>query len=261
MWQAAIRSALGPLSAFITPENFGLSTVQLVGKPSDEGDEFRRQIQARIDLGRAVAATGLCEVVGDRIPEQFRHAVHYCEDRIDGALSVPRLIRERAAGRVSRIPVLRATRFVDTPEALLVSEVLRLSMRVTAAWKLAGGAEGHLANNLTGRIISLQRQQPWASLQSRPRPSLRALAATVKSRTVSGWNMRGDTIDRLADLFLAGSESVVDSAGPISFLLSRDERFEDRLFELVCLGWLLDALRRWCSMGSVHPENLRGRGA
>jgi hypothetical protein len=71
----------------------------------------------------------------------------------------------------------------------------------------------------------------------------------------------GDTIDRLADLFLAGSESVVDAAGPISFLLSRDERFEDRLFELVCLGWLLGALRGWCSMGSVHPENLRKRGA
>lgn len=60
---------------------------------------------------------------------------------------------------------------------------------------------------------------------------------------------------------LDGSKAVTEAAGPISFLVSQDVRFEDRLFELICLGWLIGALKNWDPTGTIHPRNLRASGA
>jgi hypothetical protein len=54
--------------------------------------------------------------------------------------------------------------------------------------------------------------------------------------------------------------SVTVDAGPIAFLLSDDERYADRVFELVCIGWLLSGLKRMDPAGSVNPEALRSSG-
>ena len=259
LWEAAVRAALGPLSAYLTPENYGLSCVGL-SAASDYELEFEGEIAARLDLARAIKAVELIREIGSDIPQVYRHAVHYCDDRIDGALLVPRLIAERAAGRLRRIPVLRASKFSDTPEALLVSESLRLSRLITSAWRRRGGAEGALAINLGENLATLATQQPWHSLALRPRPVLRTLASTVKGRTIAGWNSHGGPIDRLADLMLDGPEAVSEAAGPIAFLLSRDQRFEDRLFELICLGWLIAALRTWDPSGILRSQNLQKQG-
>lgn len=259
LWHIAIRAALGPLSAYLTPENYGLSSVGLTARDSDD-EEFRAEIEKRLDLARTVQVVELVSEIGNDPPQSYRHSVHYCDDRIDGALLIPRLVRERAAGRLKRIPVLRASRFVETPEALLVSESIRLSHRVALAWCERGGAEGALATALSERLATIEAQQPWTSLRLRPRPVLRALASTVKSRTVAGWNAPGSAIDRLSNLMLDGSQAVTEAAGPIAFLVSRDRRFEDRLFELVCLGWLIGALKAWDPAGKVHPETLRASG-
>lgn len=259
LWQIAIGAALGPLSAYLTPENYGLSSVGLRARDGDE-EEFRAEIGKRLDLSRAAKVVELVSEIGNDPPHSYRHSVHYCDNRIDGALLIPRLITERAAGRLERIPVLRASRFVETPEALLVSESIRLSQRVVAAWSGRAGAEGVLAAVLSDRLAAIEAQQPWSTLRLRPRPVLRALASTVKSRTVAGWNPPGSAVDRLSDLMLDSSEAVTEAAGPIAFLVSRDRRFEDRLFELVCLGWLLGALRAWDPGGKVYPESLRASG-
>jgi len=259
LWHAAVRSALGPLAAYLTPENYGLSTVSLSAVDSAD-QEFQAEIDTRLDLARAAQVIDLIETIGCDLPQSYRHYVYYCEDRIDGALLIPRLVRERAAGRFRRIPVLRAARFAETPEALLVSESMRISSRIASAWQNRGGAEGRLAGTLAQRLTAMESRQPWASLRSKPRPALTSLAATVKSRTIAGWNLPGAPLDRLTDAMLDGSKAVSEAAGPISYLVSEDPRFEDRLFELICLGWLLGALKAWDPAGTVHPRNLRASG-
>ncbi|WP_411340278.1 hypothetical protein V6U71_21320 [Sphingopyxis sp. J-6] len=258
LWRTAIKDALGPLSAFLTPENFGLSSVGLEAK-HDVGDAFRTEIERRIDLARAAAVIEIVDEIGDDLPHTYRHDVKYCDDKIDGVLLIPRLIRERSAGR-SRIPVLRASRFSETPEALLISESLRVSVRVASTWRDRGGAEGILSDGMLRRLAVIEARQPWSSLRARSRPALRSLASAVSSRAVAGWHPPGGPLDRLARLVLDGANSVSDAAGLIAFLVSQDRRFEDRMFELVSLGWLLGALSSWDPSGRIFPHNLRSSG-
>ncbi|OYW48319.1 MAG: hypothetical protein B7Y36_12935 [Novosphingobium sp. 28-62-57] len=143
LWHAALRSALGPLAAYLTPENYGLSAVSLSALESAD-DEFQAEIDKRLDLARALQAIEIIETIGSDLPQSYRHYVHYCEDRIDGALLIPRLVQERAAGRHKRIPVLRASRFQETPEALLVSESIRISSRIASASHPISGWESRL---------------------------------------------------------------------------------------------------------------------
>ena len=103
LWHAALRSALGPLAAYLTPENYGLSAVSLSALQSAD-DEFQAEIDKRLDLARALQVIEIIETIGSDLPQSYRHYVHYCEDRIDGALLIPRLVQERTAGRHKRIP-------------------------------------------------------------------------------------------------------------------------------------------------------------
>ena len=256
IWREAILSALGPLSAYLTPQNFAVSTVTLSGSCSTD-DDFWEQISRRMDLGRAARITEIVEGLGNELPHSYRHSVHYSEDRIDGVLIVPRLIRERAAGRSNRIPVLRAARFVETPEALLTSELLRLSLRIARAWADLPSAEGVFAGHLMTRLRALEAQQPWASLRARPRGAVRTLASSVKSRAIAGWTPVNGDFDRLADLVLGTAKGVYADPGPIAFLVSEDERYADRVFELLCVGWLISGLRALDSAGRVNPAGLR----
>lgn len=255
LWKEAIASALGPLSTYLTPQSYGISLIGLAGAAHTDED-FRTQIGRRIDLGRASIVAEIVGELNSDLPQSYRHSIHYSEDRIDGVLVVPRLVRERAAGRESRIPVLRASRFIETPEALLVSELLRLSARVASAWSATTGAEGNFARHLANRIRSLEAQQPWAALRGRPRPAVRSLAASVKNRAVAGWTPLGGTFDRLAGLVLGAPNGILPDSGPIAFLISEDERYADRLFELVCIGWLLSGLRKMDPGGRVDPEGI-----
>lgn len=257
LWKAALTSSLGPLSAYLSPQQYGLSRIGLAAS-SDTGDDFQAMIQGRIDLGRASIVAELIEGLGSEVPQSYRHAVHYSVDRIDGVLMVPRLVQERAAGRPERIPVLRVARFSETPEALFVSELLRLSARIATTWSRSSGAEGIYARDVEGRLRILESQQPWAALRSAPRASLRSLASSVKSRSVAGWTVRGATFETLADLVLGDAHSVSADPGPIAFMLSEDARYADRIFELICVGWLLIGLKKLDPGGRVDPHALKG---
>ncbi len=261
IWRAAIASALGPLSAYMTPENFGLSLLKLeVGGSAGGEDAFDLEIRQRIDLGRATSVAAIITDLEGRLPHSYRHSVHYSEDRVDGVLVVPLLVRERAAGRLGRIPVLRAARFIETPEALLGSELIRTSIRVAESWRGGSGAERSFADKLSRQLRSIEGAQPWSSLRARPRASLWSLAGAVKSRAVAGWTQRDGAFEQLADLVLGSPNSVLPDAGPIAFLVSEDDRFEDRVFELVCLGWLLAGLKKLDPAGHIEPRSLKSVG-
>jgi hypothetical protein len=260
IWEEAIASAIGPLAAYLAPESYGLSVIRL--KSSEKADEdFNAEIARRIDLGRAAAVTDIIEAASLDLPHLFRHTVHYSQDRIEGVLLVPRLVRERAAGRQNRIPVLRAARFTETPEALLVSELLRISLRITNGWRSSSGSEGSFARQLANRIKAIEARPPWAALLSRPRADVRSLAASVKNRSVAGWTPIGGALDQLAELVLNSANSVLPDTGPIAFLLSEDDRYVDRVFELVCIGWLLSGLKSMDPSGQVNPAALKGSNA
>lgn len=257
IWEEAIASAIGPLAAYLAPESYGLSVLRLKATGKLDQD-FDAEIASRVDLGQAAAVTEIIEKASLDLPHVFRHTVHYSEDRIEGILLVPRLLRERAAGRQNRMPVLRAARFSETPEALLVSELLRISLRIANVWRSRSGSEGSFARNLALRIKTIEARPPWAALLSRPRADIRSLAASVKNRSVAGWTPIGGAIDQLAELVLGSANGVRPDAGPIAFLLSEDERYSDRVFELVCIGWLLSGLKSMDPSGRVNPAALKG---
>lgn len=256
IWREAIASAIGPLAAYLAPQSFDVSVIKLTGMQDNDRD-FSVEIARRIDLGRASIVARIIEEATLELPHIYRHVVHYSEDRIDGVLVVPRLVRERAAGRENRIPVLRAVRFTETPEALLVSELLRLSARIANAWITTSGSEGVFARQLALKIGSIESQQPWATLRARSRADVRSLAASVKTRAVSGWTPVGGAFEQLADLVLISPNSVLPDLGPIAFPLSEDERYADRVFELICIGWLLSGLKELDPAGHVNPKALR----
>lgn len=259
-WRTALKSALGPIAAYLTPKNFGLSSFSLEEK-SEEDEDFASYIRSKIDLSRAIRAISLIDEIGRELDFEYRHQVQYSENRIDGKLLVPRLIRERAAGRLRRIPVIRIERIPETPEALLASEALCISQKVLRNWcRLQGGAEAVLAKDRLEEAANLERSEPWAGLSFRPRPSIKDLARTVMSRTVAGYNAPGSAIDQLSSLMVGNPKAITEAFGSVDFLLSNDERFEDRLFELICLGWLIKALKAHEPTGIVDPENLRRPG-
>lgn len=257
LWEAAIDSGLGLLSAYITPEQYGLASVSLAARAQTDEDIFLTEIQSRIELAKARLLSRLIQEAESTLKPAFQHSVHYAEMRLEGALLVPRLLHERANNRFRTIPVLQTRRTIETPEALLISESIRLSIRVCNYWRRKGGAEGKLANNLARDLMQIEARPPWSELKARPRPVIRNLAGIVKSRVVAGWSGKGSTIDRIADLLLSDAKAVEAAAGMISFMVSDDERYEDRLFELICLGWILGALQRTLDSYQVHERHFR----
>jgi hypothetical protein len=257
LWKAAIESGLGLLAAYITPAQYSLASVRLSARGGTEEDLFLAEIQSRIELGKALVLSQLVQKAEAALVPRFRHSVHYGEGRLEGSLLVPRLISERARNRFGTIPVLRTKRDVETPEALLISEAVRLAARVCGYWRNRGGAEGELAKELIQLFAQIETRPPWAELKLRTRPSIRNLTGIVKSRTIAGWNKRGSAIDQLTDLLLSDAEALLAAAGSIAYLVSTDPRFEDRLFELICLGWLIGGLQAGLDRFEVHEQNFR----
>jgi hypothetical protein len=256
LWEEAIRSGLGLVSAYLTPESYGLASLHLAAAPPQPGESFATEIRARIELAKAGQIVGSISAAEASLGHAYRHTVHYGRGRIEGALIVPRLVQERAANRFLDVPVLRIQRQIETPEALLVSEAIRSAANVCRCWRGRGGAEAMLAKNWLIDLNRIEARAPWSELRDRPRSSIRALAAIVKHRAIAGWNRKDGPISKFADLILEDASSVAAAAGPIAFLASTDERFEDRLFELVCLGWLIAAFAKSLDGFSIDKAGL-----
>jgi hypothetical protein len=260
VWEAALKDAAGLFSAYLTPQDYGLASLRVQGTEEDNTDPFLTEIHRRIDLGRAASFTEMVESLTGGLTTQFRQTITYCKQEIRGKVHMPRYVITHARNPEIGIPVTRAERHPATPENLLVSEAIRRSLVITRAWWANRSAEGNLARNLNKRLQRVEAQQPWSDLRILPRDSFRGLLRTVKSRVATKM-VRRQPIERVIKLFDvedAATSAFESSAELLTLLVTEHPEFEDKLFELLCLGWILNAVKTCSAKFQVWPSRLTG---
>lgn len=262
LWAAALREAAGPLSAYITPNSLALEKVSvqmLLDDPSAR--DFASEIEARLDLGRAVAFLQLLQNSDLTVTTAYRHVLSWSEDSIKGKIHIPRHVLGLARNERRGIPVRLARREVNTPENLLISEALRLCIATVESWKLRRGAEAQYAFSLWNGLQAFESSFPWNELRTKARPSLAELVSVADGRIRAGQIERGSFYEKAVALFSDRPNNVTAfeaAATPISLLLTQAPEFEDRVFELLCLAWVIRALQASCTSVVVNPIALRG---
>jgi hypothetical protein len=261
LWAAALRDAAGPLSAYITPAAFALENVSVQRLLEAKTGDFATEIEARLDLGRADAFLQLLGRPDFIVTTAYRHVLSWSQGEVRGKIQIPRFVLGIARNETRGIPVIRARRQVSTPENLLVSEAFRLCISAVEFWRLREGAEAEYAARLWSGLQAYESTFPWNELRTKARPSLTELVAIVEGRIRAG-QIEPDTFyQQVALLFSERPDnlSAFEKAGtPISLLLTQSPEFEDRVFELLCLSWIVSALRSYCSDVVVSPMALRG---
>ena len=264
LWETALRDAAGPLAAYLTPNTYGLEGVGVTAVTSDPEDLFLEEIKARLDLGRANECANLLEDIQRETTSAYRHEISYSQGAIRGKIHLPRLVAELARGGGRGIPVLRAERHLATPENLLVSEVLRLSMRVAKPWRSRSGSESRFELGLIKRLQSVESAHPWVELRALPRPLLKELVALVLGRITTGVIPSTGAVAELARLFAADygdAKAFEYGAESLSMLVTQDPRFENKLFELICVGWLISAIRSFADAPpTINRNGLKAAG-
>lgn len=262
LWAAALREAAGPLSAYITPSSLALENVSVQTLLDDPGaSNFVSEIEARLDLGRAAAFLQLLQNSELTVTTAYRHVLAWSEGAIKGKIHIPRYVLGLARKETRGIPVRLARREVTTPENLLVSEALRLCIAATEGWKLRGGAEAQHASSLWNGLQAFESSFPWNELRTKARPSLGELVGVVEGRIRAGQIEPGSFYEETAALFSDRPNNVSAfeaAATPISLLVTQAPEFEDRVFELLCVAWVILAMRASCSEVVVNPIALRG---
>ena len=102
---------------------------------------------------------------------------------------------------------------------------------------------------------------PWNELRTRARPSLVELVGIVEGRIQAGQVELGSFYQKATSLFSRRPDNLSAfemASTPISMLVSRSPKFEDRVFELLCLAWMIAAIKSSCSHVVVKPSSLRG---
>jgi hypothetical protein len=261
LWAAALRDAAGPLSTYITPAAFALENVSIQALLDSKTDEFAVEIGARLDLGRADAFLQLLGEPAFAVTTAYRHILSWSQGDVRGKIQIPRYISGIARNETRGIPVIRARRQVSTPENLLVSEAFRVCISAVEFWKLREGAEGEYAARLWSGLQAYESTFPWNELRTKSRPSLTELVAIVEGRIRAGQIEPGSFYQKVALLFSErpNNSSAFEKAGtPLSLLITQSPEFEDRVFELLCLSWIIAALRSYCTDVLVSPMGLRG---
>ena len=163
-------------------------------------------------------------------------------------------------GKLGEFRVL-ARRQITTPENLLVSEAFRLCIGAAEFWKSRGGAEAEYAAELWSGLQAYESTFPWSELRTKARPALRELVGIVEGRIRAGQVEPGTFYQDAVSLFAERPDNLAafeKAATPISLLLTQSPEFEDRVFELLCLAWMISTLRAYCSNVVVNPIALRG---
>ena len=261
LWTAALRDAAGPLSAYITPAPFALENVSVQAISLAEDPDFESEIESRLDLGRADAFLRLLRESDVAVATAYHHVLAWSEGAIKGKIHIPRYVLGKARNDRRGIPLILARRQATTPENLLVSEAFRLSIAIAALWKIQGGAEGKYAAGLLTGLQAYESAFPWSELRTRARPSLVELVGIVEGRIQAGQIELGSFYHTATSLFSTRPDNLSAfemASTPISMLVSKSTEFEDRVFELLCLAWIVAALRSLCSNVVVKPSALRG---
>ena len=261
LWAAALREAAGPLSAFITPKAFALESVSVQQLLNAGASDFVAEIEARMDLGRAAAFLDLLKETEFVVSTAYSHVLTWSQRVVRGKIHVPRFVLGKARNETRGIPVVSALRQVDTPENLLVSEAFRLSIAIVGFWKLRGGAEALYSSLLWSGLQAFESTFPWNELRTKARSSLSELVGTVDGRIRNGQVDSNSFYQKIAMLFSERPNNVIafeKAATPISLLVTQAPEFEDRVFELLCLSWMISALHSFCSHVEVNPIALKG---
>lgn len=261
VWAAALRDAAGPLSAYITPAAFALENVSVQALLEAENQDFAAEIEARLDLGRAEAFLQLLASSEVAVTSVYRHVLSYSLRAVRGKIHLPRYVLGIARNETRGIPVILARRNVSTPENLLVSEAFRLCIAATEFWKRRGGAESQYAAQLWRGLQAYESTFPWNDLRTKARPSLYELVGIVGARIRAGQVEPGTFYEHVESLFAERPNNLSafeKAATPISMLLTQSPEFEDRVFELLCLAWIISAFRYHGSNVVVYPIALRG---
>ena len=261
LWAAALREAAGPLSAYITPPALALDTVSLRARPGGETEDFGSEIEARLDLGRVAAFMEMLQGSELGGTTAYRHEVLWARGLLRGKIHVPRLALGRARNETRGIPVILARRQIATPENLLMSEAFRVCTRCAEDWVLRGGAEREYAIRLLGELRTHESTFPWCDLRTKPRPALSELVKVVEGRIRMGQVESGTVYQDTSILFSdrPNNPTIFEQAAtPLSMLITQDPQFEDRVFELLCVAWMIGVLRSNCRDVVVKPMALRG---
>ncbi|HVZ27784.1 MAG TPA: hypothetical protein VG798_03930, partial [Rhizomicrobium sp.] len=191
----------------------------------------------------------------------YRHVIFREQGVIRGKIHVPQMMTAWARGDRRGIPVLRATRQLNTIENLFISEALRLSIAVVETWKARGGAEGLRARKILSRLTPIESMFPWNELRHRPRPGFQELIELVLFRQNFGAIAASSHMVRLARLFdgrRVAPEAFEVAGDDIALLVTQEPEFEDKLFEILCLAWTVEALAGACPGGKADPKALKG---
>jgi hypothetical protein len=261
LWAAVLREAAGPLSAYITPSSLSLENVSVEGLLDSPENDFEAEIEARLDFGRAAAFLQLLRESELAVSSAYRHVLSWSDGAIRGKIHVPRYVLGLARKERRGIPVIVARREVTTPENVLVSEALRLCIAAVEGWKRRSGAEEYYATTLWNGLQAFESSFPWNELRTKARPSLSELVGVVEGRLRAGQVEPGSFYEKTASLFSERPDNLtafVQAATPISMMLTQSPEFEDRVFELLCVAWVILALRAICLDVQVHPIALRG---
>ena len=261
IWTAAIRDAAGLLAAYITPPEYGLSA--FTGEAGSGQDVFDKELRRRLDLGRVNQFAELVSRLQAEPERLRRRTVRFTTGEVLGTIHVPKYLISLAAGMPDKIPVLQSRSSKLTPENQLVAEGLERSLGVCRSWIAAGGAEARLASELIRRLGLVARAEPWRDVMSKPRPPLKPLASQVRNLVAGGALPREPYLELselLGGLSMASDvKAFVASAGLLSLLVTKDTRFEDKLFELLCLSWFINALAVRAEPGTLElfPSRLK----
>lgn len=261
LWAAALRDAAGPLSAYITPPAFALENVSVQMLLDTDTEDFAIEIESRLDLGRADAFLQLLRESDFAVTTAYRHELSWSQGAVRGKIHIPRFVLSIARNTRREIPVILARRQVTTPENLLVSEAFRLCIVAVEFWMVRGGAEEQYAARIWSELQAYEGTFPWNELRTKARASLSELVGIVDGRIHAGQVEPGTFYQQVARLFSERADNVCafeKAASSISLLLTQSPEFEDRVFELLCLAWMVSALRSYCSNVVVNPIALRG---
>ena len=260
LWAAALREAAGTLSAYLTPTTLALQNIAVDTLPDSETEDFVSEIEARLDLGRSDAFLGLLRASELVVTTAYQHQLSWSVGAIRGKIHAPRFVLARARNESRGVPVILARRQVTTPENLMVSEAFRLCIGAAEVWRLRGGAEAQHAARLLSALQAYEGAFPWSELRTKARPSLAELVKVVDGRIRAGQVEAGTFYQHTALLFSERPNNLSafeKAATPISLLVTQAPEFEDRLFELLCLSWMISALKASCAHVVVNPIALR----
>jgi hypothetical protein len=248
IWDAALNDASGFVSAFLAPRGLAIDSMSVEALNDDPQNVFRKDINSRLDLGRVNFFVGLLPKIQGSINSAYRHDIFYSDGPIRGKIHIPRLLIAQAKGD-PRTPVIKASRHYATPENLLISEVFNKSFMVTKNWVSRGGAEGEFARELLNGLLRGESIHPWTDIRSRTRPHLQELTGIVQGRAKMGSCPIGSVAHELSLVFSSlkhdpsSFKKVADKSEKLlSLAFAQNISYQDKVFELLCLAWMADAL-------------------